>query len=292
VDVQAYKHEPVARSVAPRRGWSTAARMLRARFWLVSFLIAAGVLVYPELRDLALNVEVTPAARGYRTALRSGCFNCHGPDGSGGVKNPGSKDGEVPGFGGGTPMMWAKSEAELRAYILDGAPARKRNDPRYRQQRRAQLLAMPAYRGYLSGGQVDDLLAYLRAVSGLLTPSDSVAAAGQDLAYRFGCFHCHGPMGAGTSQNPGSLKGYIPGWWGDDFHELVRSDDELRGWILDGDIPRLRNNPLAAYFINRQRVSMPAYRNVLNAEQLHALMHYVRWVNSGIWEKQPLNLER
>jgi mono/diheme cytochrome c family protein len=258
--------------------------------WCLACVGLCFFLVYPSVRALVLGVEVTPAQRGYRVALRSGCFNCHGPDGTGGVKNPGSKDGEVPGFSGGVPMMWVKSEQELREYILDGAPARKRADPKYRQQVEAQLLAMPAFHDFVSARDVDDVIVYLRAVSGLITPSDELSARGQELAYRLGCFHCHGAMGAGLSQNPGALKGYIPGWWGSDFRELVRNDDELQGWILRGEVPRLRDNPIAAHFIHRQRVYMPAYRGFVTDTELKALTRYVRWINAGGWQNQPLAL--
>jgi mono/diheme cytochrome c family protein len=263
---------------------------LRSRLWLLTTLVLAAILIAPAIRRLVLVVEVTPAQRGYEVALRSGCFNCHGANGAGGIKNPGSEDEEVPGFSGGTPMMWAKSEPELREYILDGAPARKLADPKYKKKMEAQLLAMPAYRGHLSERQVDDLLSYIRAASGLITPPDALAAQGQDLAIRLGCFNCHGPMGAGTSSNPGSFKGYIPGWWGKDFRDLVRNDDELRDWILDGQTARLRNNPIASYFMRSQRVSMPAYRDFIDDKQLAALMRYVRWVNEGSWQGKPLDL--
>jgi mono/diheme cytochrome c family protein len=271
-------------------GLRTVAAWLRVRLWFTAFVVAAGVLVYPWVRGLVLNIEVTPAERGYRVALRAGCFDCHGANGGGGVKNPGSKDDEVPGFSGGTPMMWVKSEQELREYILDGAPARKRANPEYRKQIEAQLLAMPAYRGHITAGELDDVIVYLRAVSGLIVPPDAVAAQGQELAYRFACFQCHGPMGAGMSENPGSLKGYIPGWWGNDFRDLVRNDDELRDWILAGEVPRLRDNAIANYFIRRQRVYMPAYRDFLTDAQLQALMRYVRWINAGEWQNKPLDL--
>jgi len=178
----------------------------------------------------------------------------------------------------------------LREYILDGAPPRKRDDPRHQARIEAQLLTMPAYRGHLSPGDVDDLIAYIRAVSGLIAPRDPVAARGHDLALRLGCFLCHGPMGAGGTGNPGSLKGYIPGWWGNDFRELVRDDAELRGWILDGGIARLREHPVARYFLTRQRVPMPAYRRFLSAQDLEALAHYVRWVSAGTWQDTPLDL--
>ena len=263
---------------------------LRPRVWLLAFLATLAVLMYPRVRDLVLGVELTRAERGYQVALQAGCFNCHGPNGIGGVKNPGSDDGEVPGFAGGTAMMWVKSEQELREYILNGAPARKLADPRYKPKMEAQLLAMPAYRDYLSGRQVDDLIVYLRAVSGLITPRDELAAQGQELAYRYGCFNCHGPMGAGTSKNIGSLKGYIPGWWGNDFRDLVRSDEELRGWILDGEIERLRSQPIARFFTRSQRVFMPAFRDFMPEKDVQALMRYVRWVNEGSWQNKPLDL--
>lgn len=262
----------------------------RQRLWVALFVVVAALHFYPAAHDLALSVELTPAERGYRVATRAGCFDCHGPDGTGGVKNPGSEDGEVPGFSGGTPMMWVKSEDEIREYILDGAPARKRKDPRYKEAMQAQLLAMPAYRGYLRTGEVDDLIVYVRAVSGLIVPADELAAQGQDLAVRLGCFHCHGPMGAGGSRNLGSLKGYIPGWWGADFRELVRNDDELRDWIRDGQIARLRDHPIARHFIGWQRVSMPAYKDFITDPQLQALMRYARWINDGEWQNKPLDL--
>ena len=158
--------------------WRRLAVLVRLPVWCVLCLGLGMLLAYPKARDIVLQVEVTPAQRGYRVALRSGCFNCHGPNGTGGVKNPGSKDGEVPGFSGGTLMMWVKSEQELREYILDGAPARKRADAKYRQQMESQLLAMPAFRAFVSAGEVEDLVAYLRAVSGLITPPDELAAKG------------------------------------------------------------------------------------------------------------------
>ena len=268
----------------------TLGNWLRTRLWFLAFIVTFSVLMYPRVRGVVLGVEVTPAERGYQIAMSAGCFNCHGPNGIGGVKNPGSADGEVPGFAGGTPMMWVKSEEELREYILNGAPARKLANPRYKKDMEVQLLAMPAYRTYLSRRQVDDLIVYLRAVSGLITPKEELAARGQDLAYRHCCFNCHGPMGAGTSKNIGSFKGYIPGWWGNDFRDLVRDDEELRGWIRDGEIERLRSHPIARYFTRSQRVFMPAYHDFISEQDLQALMQYVRWVNAGAWQNKPLDL--
>jgi mono/diheme cytochrome c family protein len=187
-------------------------------------------------------------------------------------------------------MMWVDNEEEVREYILDGAPKRKRDNARYAKQLEQQLLQMPAYRGYLSESEVDDLVAYIRAVSGLAAPTDELALRGQDLAYRFACFDCHGPMGAGGVSNPGSLKGYIPGWWGKDFNDLVRNDDELRSWIVEGSVARLEQNPIARHFTEGQRIQMPGYKDRLKEDELQALMAYVRWVNEGKWQTAGMNL--
>src|SRR5262249_55617973 len=74
---------------------------------------------------------------------------------------------------------------------------------------------------------------------------------------------CHGEMGAGGVSNPGSFKGYIPGFWGDDYSDLVRSDQELHEWIDDGAIPRITEHPIGGWFFRRQAGKMPADGEVL-----------------------------
>src|SRR5439155_968863 len=155
-----------------------------------------------------------------------GCFSCHGPAGVGGTHNPGSEEGEVPAFGEQTQMMYVKGADDLREYILDGAPQRKREDPDYQAKVQAAALRMPAYRAFVSATQVEDLVAYLRATSGQVLPDAALAARGAAIAGELSCFSCHGPLGAGGIANPGSFKGYIPGFWDRDFDELVRDDGE------------------------------------------------------------------
>jgi mono/diheme cytochrome c family protein len=257
---------------------------------LLAIVIAEGVLLaYPLLRDLVVPPRDNAAQRGRALAAKLGCFACHGPGGTGGVSNPGSKTEEVPSFHEGTIMMYAHSDQDLREYILDGAPAAKLARPEYRAEMEAQALRMPAFKDVVSAWQVDDLVAYLRAVSGLIEPSGDAAERGGELALTNGCFNCHGDMGIGGMPNPGSLKGYIPGFGGEDFHELVRDDDELRAWIAEGGIPRLRDDPLASYFIERQRIQMPAFKGHLQPADIDALVVYIRWLASGEWQKAPLN---
>jgi hypothetical protein len=169
--------------------------------------------------------------------------------------------------------MYVKSRGEVREWILYGAP--RARDPHLDPQR---LISMPAYEKLLSSREVDDLVAYFLAVSGWDPEIPDAAFEGRKVAERAGCFGCHGPSGMGGIPNPGSFKGEIPPWDGEDFTELVRDDDELREWILDGRIRRLEQNPLARYFLEGQIVQMPAYRDSLSQEELARLVAYIRWL--------------
>lgn len=258
------------------------------RLLLLALLALVAVetawLAYPAVRGRMLGLEETSAARGQRLAAELGCFSCHGPGGNGGTKNPGSEEGSVPAFTERTQMMYVKTTDDLREYILDGAPRRKREDPDYRAKMEAAALRMPAYREFVGSEQVEDLVAYLRATSGQVLPDAALAARGADLALEYGCFACHGPLGAGGVPNPGSFKGYIPSFRGADFDELVRDDEELRRWIADGEIPRLAQHPVGGRFLRRQVIKMPAYGRILPEEDVVALGAYVRWIRAGAWQ--------
>jgi len=260
--------------------------------WSGRGLTAIGVLAvvwtaYPWLRNVVLEVEVTRAARGFELAGQLGCFACHGPGGGGGVKNPGSREGEVPAFVEQTQMMYVTSADELREYVLDGMPKRRRDDPAYLAEIEAAMLRMPAFRPFLTARQVDDLVAYLRATSGQILPVDDPEVfRGAELAIELECFTCHGALGSGGMRNPGSFKGYVPSFWGADFDDLVRDDGELRQWLVDGEIPRITQHPIGGWFFRRQVLKMPAYRHRLDAKEIDALVAYVRWIRSGPWRNE------
>jgi mono/diheme cytochrome c family protein len=247
-------------------------------------VVAVVVLAYPSLRGVLLEIEETPAARGHGLAERLGCFACHGAGGAGGVANPGSQEGEVPAFVEQTQMMYVTSSDELREYVLDGMPKRRRDEPEYVAQMQKAALQMPAYRPFVTASEVEDLVAYLRATSGQILPKgDAAAFRGAELAIEYECFACHGPLGAGGVANPGSFKGYVPGFWASDFDDLVRDDGELREWLADGKIERIAEHPIGGWFFRRQALKMPAYGKILSAEQLDALAAYVRWIRKGEW---------
>lgn len=238
---------------------------------LVLTLIAGGAFSAFLLRK----AETTPALRGEAIAKNLGCFACHGPDGRGGVADPGSRGGMVPGWDGPTVATYALNDAEIVEWILDAKPARLKDVDL--NAGRKSLLPMPAYRGKLSASELSDLMVYFRAVSAFDTNITALAYEGMYEANKLGCFACHGPGGVGGHPNPGSFKGHIPAWDGDEYAEIVRDEGELREWIMDGYPKRLWDNPAARHFLEGQIVQMPAYRSVITDDQLAKIMGYVRW---------------
>jgi mono/diheme cytochrome c family protein len=141
---------------------------------------------------------------------------------------------------------------------------------------------MPAFREVIDEKQLEDLVAYYKVVAVFGDDSDAMpesARDGYDVARDAGCFGCHGPGGLIGATNPRSFKGYIPPWRGTDFRELVRNDDELRAWILDGTIPRITENRVGRWFLSRQVIQMPAYREVLADSSVDDLMSYIKWTS-------------
>ena len=239
-------------------------------------------------RDPARAHAASPALRGREVARNLGCFACHGSEGLAGIPNPGAMSGDVPSWAGGTYMMFNESPTETREWILDGIPARLADDPKDRERRTHQFLFMPSYRGRVGDRDLEDLIAYVQSVSAAYRPEEgSPAAAGRELAVEHGCFGCHGPEGRGLVLNPGSLKGFIPPWDSDDYRELVRSPDEFREWVASGELRRLRENPAAAYFLDRQVVKMPAFSDLISEEEIENLRAYVEWSRDRLGAQAP-----
>jgi mono/diheme cytochrome c family protein len=216
------------------------------------------------------STNVGPVQRGADLALAQGCLGCHG--------------------GARVSLLLPRPFTDLddvdpvttREWILDGMPEGVRQDVEARVALEAAAIRMPAWRGRLSHAQVDDLVAYLRALASADVPEDQAARTGYAVAERLGCFGCHGPGGRGAGRNPGSLKGYIPPWDGRDFAELVADEGELREWILGGRPQRLQANPLARFFLDRQAIRMPAFRGQITEEELRALEAYIGWLRASL----------
>ena len=86
--------------------------------------------------------------------------------------------------------------------------------------------------------------------------------------------------------NPGSLKDYVPGFFGRDYDALTKDGDPevVREWIRDGTpgffhqgVSPLR---LGAWFAARQQVQMPPYERTLRREEIDMLVTYLGLLRS------------
>jgi mono/diheme cytochrome c family protein len=240
---------------------------------LLGIITIAAVITW----SLVFRPKLPAAERGRRIAEREGCFNCHGPEGSRGTANPGSKDRTVPDFQGDL-MMYAKDEGEIREWIRDGVPTVRAKSKSWQEQRDLGALKMPAYGDRLTSGEIDDLVSFIMAVGGVRQPEDSLARRGLMRARELGCFGCHGAGGRLARHNPGSLKGYIPSWDGADFPELVRNREEFSEWVVKGVCERFEQSPFASVYLKRAAIQMPAYEKHLESGDVEALWAYVLWL--------------
>ena len=189
--------------------------------------------------------ESTPVARGATYAYMGGCIDCHGQSGN-------------------TPS----------------------DDPALECAGKSIEPTHPHYEG-----RCHDLLAYFEAVRLKRTFSKRANSRnpnrllqGERLARKYSCFQCHGELGQGGFRNAGALKGYIPGYFGDDFAQLTRggSAESIRVWISQGIDPALFDYPIegtiAEFFIEHQAVSMPNY-GTLSDSKIRILTDYVIALN-------------
>ncbi len=206
-----------------------------------------------------------PVRRGVALATELGCFTCHGEFGRAGIPDP-RDDEPVPRWTGGVWMMYVEGDADIRRIILEGSESDR-------------AIGMPAYRDVLDTGDLDDLVAAFKVVSGMVgPPRGSPARAGLDVALEWKCFACHGAAASGGRPNPRSFTGFVPGWYGADFEDLVRDRPEFDQWVTEGTIPRLANHPVASFVMARQRLTMPAYSGT-TPQQLDDLWAYTQWLS-------------
>lgn len=104
---------------------------------------------------LKLPATVTPVERGHAVYKKYGCIGCHGLEGQGGIPNPNAKTAQqVPGL---KYVAEGYTKDELKKRILDG----QREIPAMDPKKPAPPLYMPAWRGRIAEGEVEDLVAYL-----------------------------------------------------------------------------------------------------------------------------------
>lgn len=252
------------------------------RFRRLVLIVAAALLLLAALAPWGLSRllwhwELNPVLRGRLLAESHGCVTCHGPSAAAAIPNPGSRWGSVPKLGGGNAFMYLHDAGEIAETIRLGAPQAWLDDPEIRERLESQRLRMPAFGDRLSEREVADLTAWVQAVERFELPDEPEVAAGRELAREHGCIACHGIEGSGGLANPGSLGGFVPGFAGRNFDDLVEDEDEFREWIRTGTSRRLEGNPIVRWHWRRQRISMPAYGDALTDEELG---HLWVWVGS------------
>lgn len=218
--------------------------------------------------------EQNPLLRGRELAREAGCLACHLPYRGQEIPNPGSRWNVVPRFEAGNAMMYVESRQEIEQLIRFGAPKKWLEDSGARTRLADQHIRMPAYDERLSEAQIEVLALWASVVEGVEVAGDENAARGRQLARENGCTSCHGLEGAGGRPNPRSLGGFIPGFLGDNFRDLVESRAEFDEWVKTGNLERLEANPLVRRAWRRQALSMPVYAD-LSDDDLDALWTWI-----------------
>lgn len=190
--------------------------------------------------------ESAPVARGQAHVGGKGCVTCHG----------------VPNFPGPDANYKECSDTNSRAWH-------------------------PAY-----DGSCTDAMAYFASIrlrrnfsERVQLAGDNLLIEGERLARTYHCFQCHGQLGQGGLRNAQSLKGYIPGYFGDDFRYLTDQADpeSIRNWIANGTNPTLVEQPLtgwiAKFFLSRQEIGMPKFES-LQPGEIDLLVRYVAALNA------------
>lgn len=246
---------------------------MRRRVFIVFFIalvLLGGFAVIK--RGVVFQQNIPPAERGRRIAEREGCFTCHGPSGFGGIPNAGSRDATVPDLRDDVPKH-AKTINDIRAWIQNGR-LDDDADP-------SGVLRMPAFGERLASGEIEDLVAFVMTLSRMDPPLDGAARRGMKRAEELGCFGCHGAGGRFAVPNPGSLKGYIPSWDGDDFPDMVRDKTEFTEWVEDGVCERFGGSPFARVYLERAVIKMPGFHEHLAAGDVDAIWAYIEWLRSN-----------
>jgi mono/diheme cytochrome c family protein len=142
-----------------------------------------------------------------------------------------------------------------------------------------------------SGTSCQDVILYWKAVRlkrlvdqrSTATP-DNWLLRGEVLARARNCFRCHGELGQGGFANSGALKGYIPGYFGNDFRVLTEDRDRkiVKEWMRTGSSKALTGDFftgfIANFFLNQQAVSMPVFAS-LPEQEIELLTSYVIFLN-------------
>jgi len=96
--------------------------------------------------------------KGYEIFNAKGCVYCHGPNGSGGVKNKNSQGGEIPSL---TKVSEGYTKEELKNRILAGVREISQEDP----AGPVPPLYMPSWKGHLTDEELESVAAFLYSLA-------------------------------------------------------------------------------------------------------------------------------
>lgn len=188
-------------------------------------------------------LEADPALRqqaveGGRAAFRMHCVQCHGSGAAGTPGYPNLNDDD---------WLWGGSMEQIHFTILHGI-----RNPDHAETRASQ---MPAFGGILDAGQIGDVVAHVRTISGQ-QPADDRSRRGAPL-FAANCASCHGPDGHGD-RNQGAPN----------------LTDQI--WLYGGDAATI------ATTISRSRQGvMPRWGGRLDPVTLKMLAAYVHSLGGG-----------
>jgi mono/diheme cytochrome c family protein len=114
--------------------------------------IKAGLPTVPGSEPQQVPAGASPQIAGATLYQSYGCVNCHGPNGLGGVPNPGSPDQAVPPLSGADFRGEFDTPAKIKEVIMSGSVIGK-----------PPIVAMPHWGGVLTDQQATDLVAYIQS---------------------------------------------------------------------------------------------------------------------------------
>jgi len=243
--------------------------------------------------------EYSPVSRGAKLIDTAGCLACHG-------RGDGEKRFNLRLRGDkwapkNNPTFWDGEITKmdrLVEWIANGVVADEV------EKHKKLFIQMPAYKDRLKPDEIEAIAAWILAEGLKITQGtgptakpatlptgsplspDQLLVSGDRLSRRSGCYQCHGELGQGGGPNPGSFKGYIPGFFGQDFLELTANGDraEILHWIDHGRglaIETGLTGKFAKRYFDGQATPMPAYRDQLTAPEKELLVDYILQLNKS-----------
>ncbi|MGD9392791.1 MAG: c-type cytochrome, partial [Chromatiales bacterium] len=125
-----------------------------------------------SIEELAKGGEHAEALEMGKRMYLSYCSQCHGSSATGAVGYPNLTDGD---------WLWGGEPARIKESIVQGRNA-----------------VMPPHAGRIEGEKLDNLVAYVRSLSGISVDAGKAEAGKADYA-SLGCIGCHGVEGTGNT---------------------------------------------------------------------------------------------